>query len=198
MARRFSSLSRLYASNQKRCFSSWNTGNGNKVPSWSEEWKSLGLGAQLVDDEECSITNLFFCQMGFGVDQHGGNDATKAAVRAVRNAIEFNSIPGVIEAIPGGRREMLIHVKLGVPPAYNDNATAMPLDSLQVAKVFPYGKILPLQVVIGGLTYPTGRLVPELGDDNDLAVCVAACVSIGYNNGTQQDGHHVYSTKDGL
>ena len=32
----------------------------------------------------------------------------KATVRAVRNAIEFNSIPGVIEAVPGGREEMLI------------------------------------------------------------------------------------------
>lgn len=42
-----------------------------------------------------------FVQMGFGVDQHGnGNNAgaTKASVRAVRNAIEFNSIPGIIEA----------------------------------------------------------------------------------------------------
>ena len=55
--------------------------------------------------------------MGFGVDQHGndarnasgsGGGATKAAGRAVRNAIEFNSIPGVIEAVPGGRSEMLI------------------------------------------------------------------------------------------
>lgn len=43
--------------------------------------------------------------MGFGVDQHGndgssgsGGGTTKAAVREVRNAIEFNSIPGIIES----------------------------------------------------------------------------------------------------
>jgi uncharacterized protein (TIGR02058 family) len=62
--------------------------------------------------------------MGFGIDQHGNDDekhggtgqgATKAAVRAVRNAVEFNSILGIIEAVPGGRDEMLISVKLGVP-----------------------------------------------------------------------------------
>ena len=89
--------------------------------SWSEEWRSLGLGARLPKPKS-KMTNLLFVQMGFGVDQHGndgsggsGGGATKAAVRAVRNAIEFNSIPGAIEAIPGGRSEMLIKVKLGIP-----------------------------------------------------------------------------------
>lgn len=85
--------------------------------SWSEEWKALGLGARLPEGDDARITNLLFVQMGFGVDQHGndpgnaggsGGGATKAAVRAVRNAIEFNSIPGVVEAVPGGRAEMLI------------------------------------------------------------------------------------------
>lgn len=85
--------------------------------SWSDEWKALGLGARLPKDDNTLITNLLFVQVGFGVDQHGNDDrnrsgsgegATKAAVRAVRNAIEFNSIPGIIEAVPGGREEMLI------------------------------------------------------------------------------------------
>lgn len=69
--------------------------------SWSDEWKSLGLGARLPKPGS-RLTNLMFVQMGFGVDQHGndGNNAgaTKASVRAVRNAIEFNSIPGIIES----------------------------------------------------------------------------------------------------
>ena len=84
--------------------------------SWSEEWKKIGLGAaRLPKDDDSRITNLLFVQIGFGVDQHGndksggsGDGATKSAVRAVRNAIEFNSIPGVIEVVPGGREEMLI------------------------------------------------------------------------------------------
>ena len=72
--------------------------------SWSEEWRSIGLGARLPIPGSL-LTNLLFVQMGFGVDQHGndgnsgsGGGATKAAVRAVRNAIEFNSIPGIAEA----------------------------------------------------------------------------------------------------
>ena len=49
-------------------------------PSWSEEWKRLGLGADLVEDNGSSNANddddkyfpkhLFFVQLGFGVDQH--------------------------------------------------------------------------------------------------------------------------------
>ncbi|CAB9515352.1 Conserved hypothetical protein (Lin0512_fam) [Seminavis robusta] len=170
-------------------------------PSWSEEWKALGLGASLVDSPKFPH-NLLFVQVGFGVDQHGADDATKAAVRAVRNAIEFNSIPGVIEHVPGGRTEMLIHVKLGIPPisSSSDNNECLPVDTLHVAKVFPYGKILPIQIVPGGLDFGTGRVVEELGDTNDKAVCVVACVSIGYGEPDDENGatlHKTYNTKDG-
>jgi uncharacterized protein (TIGR02058 family) len=141
--------------------------------------------------------NLFFVQLGFGVDQHGDrSNATKACVRAVRNAIEFNSIPGVIQHIPGGRNEMLIHVKLGVPSGSR-------VDSLEVAKVFPYGKLLPIQIEVGGLEFHTGRVVEELGDDDDVGICCVACVSIGYNNDEVSVGastgttHRTFNTKDG-
>ena len=184
---------RLKYSSFHRSLCSWSgsVGSGGDRPSWSEEWKILGLGASLVDGEDSTtISNLLFVQVGFGVDQHGSNDATKASIRAVRNAIEFNSIPGVIEAIPGGRAEMLIHVKLGVPES-------LPVRTIEVAKVFPYGKLLPIDVVEGGLSFPTGRVVEELGDQDDLAVCVAACVSVGYNDGSATSTHKTYSTKDG-
>mmetsp|Transcript_1054 Transcript_1054/g.1879 ORF Transcript_1054/g.1879 Transcript_1054/m.1879 type:complete len:251 (+) Transcript_1054:225-977(+) len=168
-------------------------------PSWNDEWKRLGLGAKLVDDVRFP-SNLFFVQLGFGVDQHGDRtDATKACVRAVRNAIEFNSIPGVITHIPGGRHEMLIHLKLGIPKESR-------VDVLEIAKVFPYGKLLPIQVELGGLEFHSGRVVEELGDSDDVGICCVACVSIGYNDdsgkgGTQDDHsgsvHKVFNTKDG-
>lgn len=178
-------------------------------PSWSEEWKSLGLGATLRDDPSFP-PRLFFVQLGFGVDQHGREDATKAAIRAVRNAIEFNSIPGVISHIPGGRAKMLIHVKLGVPSLAaktdieEDLEKSLPVDVLQVAKVFPYGQLLPLEITRGGISFHTGRVVEELGDTNDVCVCVAACVSLGYDepneDGCENGGqtlHKTYNTKDG-
>ena len=186
----------------------------NSRPAWSEEWKRLGLGAQLID-APAFPKHLFFVQMGFGVDQHGDSTATKAAIRAVRNAIEFNSIPGVVSHIPGGRKEMLIHVKLGIPAVKDNNEAGplepLPIDIIQVAKVFPYGKLLPFEICVGGLSFHTGRVVEELGDENDEAICVAACVSLGYGDAhgldtgddsneksdTNSPGHVTYNTKDG-
>jgi uncharacterized protein (TIGR02058 family) len=169
---------------------SWSNGrknNDEERPSWNEEWKRLGLGAELVESTATTNfpSNLFFVQLGFGVDQHGDrSDATKACVRAVRNAIEFNSIPGVIQHIPGGRRGMLIHVRLGVP-----GPDAF-VDVLQVAKVFPYGRLLPIEIVRGGgLEFHSGRIVEELGDEDDIGICCVACVSIGYNNNNDDDDH---------
>ena len=178
--------------------------------SWSEEWKAKGLGARLPKPDSV-MTNLLFVQMGFGVDQHGndaekhggsGQGATKAALRAVRNAIEFNSIPGIIEAVPGGREEMLISLKLGVPTRRGSDEP-MELNINEVAKVFPYGRLLPIDVVVGGLSFLTGRIVRELGDVDDMAVCVAACVSIGYDNGKRDESgaasiHKRHDTKDGI
>ena len=204
-----------------------NNNNQYERPSWSKEWKELGLGAELVDtttgtggegalndnnskdNNHKSKTfpeNLYFVQTGVGVDQHGERNkygfATKAAIRAVRNAIEFNSIPGVIQHIPGGRKEMLIHVKLGVPiPSstdHNNNINTCSIDDqllnaidpLEVAKVFPYGKLLPIEIVLGGLDFQSGRVVEELGDDDDVAICCVACVSIGYNNSNNNNNNN--------
>ena len=117
--------------------------------SWSPEWAKAGLGADTAA-AGATLNRVMFVQCGFGCDQHGDRKlgATKAAVRAVRNAIEFNSIPGMVE-IEGGRKNMLIHLKLGVPP---DTF----VDTDEVAKVFPYGRLLPIEVTAGGLSYGSG------------------------------------------
>ena len=49
--------------------------------------------------EKIKCDNIFFIEMGFGNDSHG-QSSTKAAVRACRNAIEFNSIPSIKRLIP--------------------------------------------------------------------------------------------------
>lgn len=50
----------------------------------------------------------------------------------------------------GGRKNMLINVKLGVPEGYD-------VDVDQVRATFPYGRLLPVQINRGGLTYNCGR-----------------------------------------
>mmetsp|Transcript_47695 Transcript_47695/g.121698 ORF Transcript_47695/g.121698 Transcript_47695/m.121698 type:complete len:226 (-) Transcript_47695:164-841(-) len=164
--------------------------------SWNDEWARVGLGAHKADAGVETLNRLLFVQTGFGCDQHGDREvkgATTAAVRACRNAIEFNSIPGIIEAVPGGRKNMIVHVKLGVPSEYH-------VDVNEVAKVFPYGKLLPIDTVAGGLTYGCGRVVPELGDLDDTAIVVCAAVSIGYHQAEEVPsaaGHKTWDTRDG-
>jgi uncharacterized protein (TIGR02058 family) len=125
----------------------------------SAEWAAAGLGAERADFDKEQLNRLLFVQIGFGCDQHGDRTkgSTKAAVRAIRDAISFNSIPGMAHAIPGGRKNMLIHVKLGVPAEFPT------VDLEELASVFPYGRLLPIEVVVGGLTFGCGRVVPELG-----------------------------------
>lgn len=100
---------------------------------------------------------------------------------------------------------MLVHVKLGIPPMGHcpSDAAAGPMfvDVLQVAKVFPYGRLLPIEICVGGLAFHTGRVVEELGDSNDVGVCVVACVSLGYGNDPaapdSDTPHRTYSTREG-
>lgn len=161
--------------------------------SWSAEWKAIGLGASKADASSSSLNKLLFVQIGFGCDQHGDRKlgSTKAAVRAVRNAVEFNSIPGAVHAIPGGRASMLVHVKLGVP------AEAPSVDLDEVAKVFPYGRLLPIDVVAGGLAFGCGRVVPELGDEDDTALVVVAAVTVGYHDPLEGERPKAWDTRDG-
>ena len=150
------------------------------VHVWSEEWRRAGLGAtREAAGGTASLNRLMFVQCGFGCDQHGDrtgeSGATKAAVRACRNAIEFNSIPAMVDHVPGGGHNMLIQLRLGVPTGYE-------VDLDTVAATFPYGRLLPIEMVEGGLTFSSGRVVAELGDQDDTAVVVNAAVSIGYHD----------------
>jgi uncharacterized protein (TIGR02058 family) len=118
------------------------------------------------------MTRVLFSECGFGADQHG-QDATKAAMRACRNAIEFNSIPSVRELVPGGYDGMKLHVHLGVPEGCT-------VDLDRVKTVFPYGTMLPIAVDVGGLKTRSWISIPAQDDANDdFLVCVAN-VSVGY------------------
>jgi len=70
---------------------------------------------------------------------------------------------------------MKISIRLGVP------AEAGQVDLGAVCAVFPYGMILPIQLVQpGGLSFQSGRVVEALGDKEDLAVIVVAVITVGY------------------
>ncbi|KAI3719033.1 hypothetical protein L6452_19922 [Arctium lappa] len=122
-----------------------------------------------------SIT-LLFVEMGVGYDQHG-QDVTKAAMKACRDAISSNSIPAFRRgSIPGvSFEQMKLQIKLGVPRPLQPT-----LDIEKVKSVFPYGKIEKVEVVDGGLICSSGVHVEEMGDKDDNCYIVNAAVYVGY------------------
>lgn len=119
---------------------------------------------------------LLFVEMGVGYDQHG-QDATKAAMRACRDAISSNSVPAFRRgSIPGvSFEQMKLQIKLGVPQPLQSS-----LDIEKVKSVFPYGEIVHFEVVDGGLICSSGVHVEEMGDKNDDCYIVNAAVYVGY------------------
>ena len=84
-------------------------------------------------------------EMGMGVDVHG-RDATKAAKRAVSDAIRHSSL-GFFRMIGKTANDMFVDVTIAVP-----NPEAVDKDA--VAKELPYGTVT-VNAVKGGLEIPS-------------------------------------------
>lgn len=110
-------------------------------------------------------------ELGMGADLHG-QDVTKAAVRAVRNAIERNSLPGMRALTEGDAGRMKVNVRLAVP------ADAEKLDREAVRAVLPYGEVT-IEVVEGGMLTPHGVFLADKGDRNGMIYIVNAAVEVG-------------------
>ena len=113
----------------------------------------------------------FVVELGTGVDLHG-QDPTKAAVRAVRNAFQHVSLPGLRQV--AGIEDMStvqVDVFLGVPPDTGD------VDVAQIKAQFPIGTI-NVTVQPGGLL-PVGEAFrPEFGDKIDAILMVNAAIIV--------------------
>jgi uncharacterized protein (TIGR02058 family) len=100
-------------------------------------------------------------EFGMGVDVHG-QDATKAACRAVSDAIRHSSLPLFQDVRERGGR-MLVDVTVGVP-----DPAAVDVD--RVRRELPHGEVT-VRPVLGGLRVP--------GSDT-LIACAAITVSVEY------------------
>mmetsp|Transcript_21170 Transcript_21170/g.21578 ORF Transcript_21170/g.21578 Transcript_21170/m.21578 type:complete len:150 (+) Transcript_21170:24-473(+) len=83
----------------------------------SNETSSVSHPTRIKGDPH--VKNVLFIECGFGNDSHG-QSATKAAIRACRNAIEFNSIPSINLLVPKGYDGLKLDVLLAVPRKYKD------------------------------------------------------------------------------
>ena len=107
----------------------------------------------------------YLTEMGMGVDVHGG-DYTKAAKRAVSDAIRHSSI-NFFTQIEYTKNDMQLHVKI---------AAQKPelIDKEAVAAEFPYGNVT-IEPVSGGLD-----VLAE--NDQDLMVIVNAVVLVCFKS----------------
>ena len=102
-------------------------------------------------------------EMGMGVDVHG-RDATKAAKRAVSDAIRHSSL-GFFRMLGKTANDMFVDVTIAVP---NPEA----VDKAAVAKALPYGTVT-VNAVRGGLEIPA-----EQGSDAIIIANAAVIVSL--------------------
>jgi uncharacterized protein (TIGR02058 family) len=104
-------------------------------------------------------------EMGMGVDVHG-RDATKAAKRAVSDAIRHSSL-GFVRMLGKTPHDMFVDVTIGVP---NPEA----VDTTAVAKELPYGTVT-VKAVKGGLDIPS--------DGGDAITIANAAVIVSLDDG---------------
>lgn len=117
---------------------------------------------------------VLFVELGMGADLHGQN-LTVAAVKACKNAIERNSLPGWVMMCPNGDKDYFrVRVTLGIPEA----AGSEPLEIDEVKAVFPYGQV---EVIVrpGGLIADSQVYLPDKGDRTQEIIMVCAAVEAG-------------------
>ena len=103
-------------------------------------------------------------EMGTGNDLHGG-DYTKAALRAVQDALHHSSL-SVVRSLGLDSKAMQVEVTIGVQEPGKVDAQA-------VTSSLPRGRVT-VKVVKGGLDVP-----PE--GDHDLAVIASAAVAVRFD-----------------
>lgn len=119
------------------------------------------------------MEQIVFIETGTGIDVHG-QDVNVAASRAVKDAIHYNSLPGIRKIIPGGDiNNMKVHVKLALPTDLDK------LDEEIIKKLLPYGQVT-VEVMQGGMATTSGIFLEEQDDKNDLMYIVNASIEVGY------------------
>ena len=103
-------------------------------------------------------------ELGAGNDLHGG-DYTKAALRAVQDALHHSSL-ALIRSLGLDSKAMQVEVTIGVQKPEK-------VDAASVKASLPHGQVT-VKVVKGGLD------VPEEGR-HDLAVIAAAAIAVRFD-----------------
>ena len=104
-------------------------------------------------------------ELGAGNDLHGG-DYTKAALRAVQDALHHSSL-AVVRTLKLDSKKMQVDVTIGVQQPEK-------VDAEKIKASLPHGEVR-VKVVKGGLDVPGGD------DGHDTAVIASAAIAVRYD-----------------
>ena len=111
----------------------------------------------------------FIIEMGTGAEQHG-QDVTKAAVKAVKDAITRVSLVGLLEMVTlEDLNDMLVEVLVACPHPDEVNA-------VEVLRALPFGQ-KEIKVVEGGMVVH-GSEISKLEDKSDEVIVANAAVTV--------------------
>jgi uncharacterized protein (TIGR02058 family) len=111
----------------------------------------------------------FVIEMGTGIDQHG-QDSTKAATRAIEDAVRRICLAGIMEILRiCDPNEMIVHVLIGCP-----NPTSVKKDI--ILNALPFGR-KQIEVIEGGLLVPIA-FSEAFGDKTADVVMANAAITI--------------------
>ncbi|MBW8381336.1 MAG: Lin0512 family protein [Youngiibacter sp.] len=105
----------------------------------------------------------YVIEIGMGADLHGG-DITKAAVKAVKDAVSRSCLCGIEDILEKDVLKMHVHVKIGCTDPDK-------VDKAAVLKAVPVGN-REIEVVKGGLN-AHGLQVPVFGAGETIEIVIA-------------------------
>jgi uncharacterized protein (TIGR02058 family) len=107
----------------------------------------------------------YVVELGMGADLHGG-DVTKAAQRAIKDAISRSCLCGLFDIIGiDSPDRMHVEVRIGCP-------SPDAVDQEELRKMVPFGSV-SVEVVAGGLSV-RGLSLPALGEGDTIVMAAAA------------------------
>jgi uncharacterized protein (TIGR02058 family) len=123
-------------------------------------------------------TKRFIVEIGTGIDLHG-EDVTKAACRAVKDAISRNCLCGLLEILEmKDLKAIKVDILVACPRPEE-------VDLEQVKAVVPIGR-REARAVQGGMT-ALGLCVPQFADDCDQIVVANAALTVFVESGAVGD-----------
>ncbi|WP_128425540.1 Lin0512 family protein [Gudongella oleilytica] len=112
----------------------------------------------------------FIIEFGMGMDLHG-QDISKAAAKAVKDAVSRSCLCGLEEVL--GIKDLNTSVEIEVTVAVSRPEE---VDDRKIKEQLPIGSV-KVEAVKGGLTIP-GLYIPALGDNDNTIEAALACVEV--------------------